>query len=227
LNASNPLLVEVVDAKRVFPMGGAQTVALEHATCRVHRNDRIALVGRSGSGKSTLLHLMAGLDSPTSGTVTWPGLGDRTQLRPARIGMVFQSQSLIRWLDVAENVALPLQLAGHPKVARDQALAALSRFDLEHLANKLPEELSGGQAQRVSLVRATITNPGLFLADEPTGQVDHETAAHLMDMLLGWADEDKVAVVIATHDLAIARRFSSVWDMQHGMLKIEPERMAG
>jgi ABC-type lipoprotein export system ATPase subunit len=94
----------------------------------------------------------------------------------------------------------------------------LARFGLEDLANKLPEELSGGQAQRVSLVRATITGPSLFVADEPTGQVDHETAAGLMDMLLQWAEEDNVALLIATHDKTVAQRFSTIWHMQSGIL---------
>lgn len=227
MSTSSTVLVSVDAAKRIFPMAGAPIVALEAATCHVRINDRVALVGQSGSGKSTLLHLMAGLDRPTSGTVTWPALGDAASLRPSRIGMVFQAQSLIPWLDVVENVALPLQLAEKSKAAHAHAMAALVRFGLDDLANKLPEELSGGQAQRVSLVRATITNPPLFLADEPTGQVDHETAAMLMDMLLRWADEDNVAVVIATHDLAITGRFATVWDMKSGILSVRPEGVVG
>lgn len=215
---SQPVLVDVIDAQRVFSNGTTRIVALEHATCQVRSNDRIAMVGKSGSGKSTLLHLMAGLDEPTQGSVSWPGLGGPATSRSEKIGMVFQSQSLIRWLDVTENVALPLQLAGHGRAARELALAALHRFGLEGLANKLPEELSGGQAQRVSLARATITRPALFLADEPTGQVDRATAAILLDTVLQWADEDEVAVVIATHDLNIARRFKTNWEMRGGVL---------
>ncbi|MET3901401.1 ABC-type lipoprotein export system ATPase subunit [Devosia sp. UYZn731] len=220
------ILVDVARAGRAFANGGTNTIALDSATCRVRPRDRIALVGQSGSGKSTLLHLMAGLDRPTSGTVTWPALGQPETLRPTHVGVVFQSQSLVRWLDVAENVALPLQLAGTAGDARQWAMDALERFGLQHIANKLPEEISGGQAQRVSLVRATMTNPDLLLADEPTGQVDHATAGLLMDMLLQWADQTRSAVVIATHDLAIARRFGQVWHMRGGILSTETESIS-
>jgi ABC-type lipoprotein export system ATPase subunit len=226
LTTSPSVLVDVRDVSRSFASGGTTAQAVMHATCDVRANDRIALVGRSGSGKSTLLHLMAGLDTPSSGTVTWPALGSREALRPQKVGMVFQFPSLVPWLDVAENVALPLQLAGGGRTVRERAIAALRRFDLDQLATKLPEELSGGQAQRVSLVRAISTGPTLILADEPTGQVDHATAAHLIDMLLGWADEAQAAIVVATHDLAVAERFRTGWHMDHGILHTEPQRHA-
>ncbi len=213
-----PVLVDMRDATRSYSFGGVATNAVVRASCLVGQNDRVALVGPSGSGKSTLLHLMAGLDEPSSGQVTWPGLGPRNTLRPTRIGIVFQFPSLVPWLSVSENVALPLQLAGIGPGAIEQATAALRRFDLAELAGKLPEELSGGQAQRVALVRAIVTSPALVLADEPTGQVDHATGAQLMDMLLGWADEEQAAIVVATHDLAIAERFAIRWEMFRGAL---------
>jgi ABC-type lipoprotein export system ATPase subunit len=218
MSAELEILVDVRGAGRSYQTGGVTTAALRLATCTVHAGDRIALVGRSGSGKSTLLHLMAGLDAPTAGTVTWPALGDRQALRPERIGMMFQAQSLVPWLDVAENVALPLQLAGRTQRASDEAMAALQRFELDHLAGKLPEELSGGQAQRVSLVRALVTAPRLLLADEPTGQLDHKTAAHLLDTMFGWAEETGAALLVATHDPLVVKRFATRWQMQHGVL---------
>jgi putative ABC transport system ATP-binding protein/lipoprotein-releasing system ATP-binding protein len=227
MTALPAILVDVRDVGRTYAFGGVTTEAVRHASCVVRYNDRIALVGRSGSGKSTLLHLMAGLDQPSSGSISWPASWPRESLRPEKVGMVFQFPSLVPWLDVAENVALPLQLVGQTLAARDRAMAALRRFDLDHLATKLPEELSGGQAQRVSLVRATVTGPALVLADEPTGQVDHATAAHLMDMLLGWADEEHAAIVVATHDLAVAKRFPTNWQMDRGViLHTDRERLA-
>jgi ABC-type lipoprotein export system ATPase subunit len=219
------LLAEMHNVGRDYVVGGVATVALRHATCAVHAGDRIAIVGRSGSGKSTLLHLLAGLDQPSSGSVAWPALGAPDQLRPGRIGMVFQFPSLVPWLSVAENVALPLQLMGRHELATDAARLALQRFELAALATKLPEELSGGQAQRVALVRATITDPALVLADEPTGQLDHTTGAQLIDMLLAWADEHHAAIVIATHDLAVARRLFGNWQMEHGTLRPQRERL--
>ncbi|TCR85268.1 ATP-binding cassette domain-containing protein [Rhizobium sp. BK376] len=218
MRSPGQILVDVDRAKRVFSAGGAPTVALEKATCRVSVGDRIALVGQSGSGKSTLLHIMAGLDQPTFGTVKWPAFGAVGGLRSGKIGIAFQSQSLVGWLTAVENVALPLQLAGHGEDAHGNAHDALARFGLDHLSDKLPEELSGGQAQRISLVRATITNPPLFVADEPTGQLDRQTGKELVDMLFQWADENEVAVVVATHDLTIAERFRTIWTMQRGLL---------
>lgn len=219
-------LVVVDAATRAYAAGANLTVALQATTCNIWPKDRVALVGPSGSGKSTLMHLMAGLDGPSSGTVTWPALGAIDQLRPERIGMVFQSQSLVPWLDAVENVALPLQLAGRREVPMESALGALRRFDLDHLATKLPDELSGGQAQRICLARAIVTAPSLILADEPTGQLDRATASHLIDMLLGWADETGAAVVIATHDLAVANRFATRWQMEHGVLNLDYKRLA-
>ncbi|WP_421762168.1 ABC transporter ATP-binding protein [Devosia sp.] len=220
------ILVDVRDAGRTYALGGTVLAAVAHATCQISGNDRIAVVGRSGSGKSTFLHLIAGLETPTSGVVSWPALGARETLRPKHVGIVFQSPSLIPWLDVAENVALPLQLAGRGFGAQQVVKAALRRFDLDHLASKLPEELSGGQAQRVSLVRATVTSPALLIADEPTGQLDHSTAAHLLDILLAWADEEHTAIVVATHDITVAERLATRWQMHRGVLTTELERLA-
>ena len=162
------ILAEAVGAGRVFRTNGNKVVALKHATCRIERGDRIALVGPSGSGKSTLLHLLAGLDEPTSGTVRWPALGERETLRPAKISFVFQTESLLAPLTVLENIEVPQLLVGSsPDEARNDA-ALIRALDLAELADKLPEEISGGQAQRAAVARSLITQPDLILADEPT-----------------------------------------------------------
>jgi ABC-type lipoprotein export system ATPase subunit len=220
MSAAPAVLIQVRSVSRRYMLGGIALDALIGASCQVRQNERIALVGPSGGGKSTLLHLMAGLDAPSAGDVTWPGLGTRDTLRPTRIGFVFQFPSLVPWLNVSENVALPLQLAGIGALAASRASAALRRFDLDGLALKLPEELSGGQAQRVSLVRAIVASPALVLADEPTGQVDHATGAHLIDMLFEWADEAQAAIVLATHDPVVAERFPIRWEMTQGRLRV-------
>ena len=212
-------LAVVLGASRIYGTGISTNTALKHADVSIRAGDRIALVGQSGSGKSTLLHLIAGLDQPTTGTIDWPALGGRGSLRPLKIGMMTQSPSLIPWLTVEENVALARQLAGLGNGAEERAKAALSDFGIAGLANKLPEQISGGQAQRVSLARATVNDPPLLLADEPTGQVDHATGAALMDSLLAWADKVGAAVVIATHDLAIAQRMRTILQMDHGVLR--------
>ncbi len=208
---------------RRYSRGDAEVIAVLSATCTVEPGDRIALVGPSGSGKSTLLHLLAGLDTPTSGTVTWPALGVRESLRPSKVAFVFQMPSLLAPLTVAENVEIPLLLGGvHEREARVAALDALARINLLAIANKLPEELSGGQAQRVAMARALAYQPRVILADEPTGQLDHATAAHLLDTLLEALVGTPTALVIATHDPLVAGRLSTKWHMDHGRLETHP-----
>lgn len=220
---SAPLaLAEAYKLRRSYWQGGQEIVALAEATCCIRPHDRIALVGRSGSGKSTLLHLLSGLDTPTGGTLAWPALGERETLRPAKIALVFQTQSLLPPLTVLENVELPL-LLGQTDAATAQATAldALTRLELDHLADKLPEELSGGQAQRVALARAVAYRPPLILADEPTGQLDRPTAHHLFDVLLAALAESDTALVVATHDLSVAQRLTTRWVIERGILQGE------
>ncbi len=216
------MLFQIENGGRTYALGQTQVVALASATCAVMTGDRIALVGPSGSGKSTLLHLMGGLDTPTSGAITWPALGSREKLRPMMVGLVFQMPSLLAPLTVVENVEIPL-LLGQESVekARAYALEALERIGLLSIADKLPEELSGGQAQRVAVARALASRPKLILADEPTGQLDHPTAQHLFDVLLDSLEGTDTALVVATHDMAVAERMDTVWHMQHGKLEVQ------
>lgn len=214
------ILVSIHNCGRTYARGSTSVVALTSATCTIQAGDRIALIGQSGSGKSTLLHLLAGLDAPTSGTIVWPALGPRDTLRPGKIGVVFQSQSLLAPLTVIENVELPLLLGRVPaQEARKAAGHALDLMRMTDLAEKLPEELSGGQAQRVALARALASRPRLILADEPTGQLDYPTAQHLFDVLLDALASTDTALVIATHDVRIAERMLTTWRMQHGLLE--------
>lgn len=219
------VLVNAIEVSRTYSSGKTPLVALERATCQVREGDRIALVGASGSGKSTLLRLMAGLDTPTSGTITWDALGDRRLLRPAKIAFVFQNQSLLAPLNVVENVEVPLLLGNvSPKPARTAAVSMLNRLQLDALAYKLPEELSGGQAQRVALARALAVRPRLILADEPTGQLDRSTAYFLFDVLLDILADTDTALVVATHDLTIAERLEQQWHIQHGQLYVNSKQ---
>ncbi|MCU1350808.1 MAG: ATP-binding cassette protein [Acidimicrobiales bacterium] len=207
---------------RTYGMGPNAVVAVHGVSCTVPRDARIALTGPSGSGKSTLLHLMAGLDVPTAGTVTWPAIGDRQDLRPGPVAIVFQGPSLIPSLDVLENVSLATLLAGvSPSESRDQAVAALEQLGLTRLTNALPDELSGGQAQRVAVARALVGSPVLLLADEPTGQLDHAAAALVIDALVHAADHLGAALVISTHDPEIAERLPTRWSMTDGRLLTE------
>jgi ABC-type lipoprotein export system ATPase subunit len=212
-------LVRCSAVSRTYGHAAAATVALAPTDCEVHRGDRIALVGPSGSGKSTLLHVMAGLDTPTHGHVAWPAIGERADLRPGRVALIFQGPSLLPALTVLENVALALVLDGARDAdARAAARAALDTLSLGELARKLPEEISGGQAQRVAVARALAGRPVVILADEPTGQLDRANGAIVVDVLLEAAARTGAALVVATHDPAVADRVPTRWDMYSGEL---------
>jgi putative ABC transport system ATP-binding protein/lipoprotein-releasing system ATP-binding protein len=208
---------------RSFRRGQDVLAAVAGVSLRVKAGDRIAVVGPSGSGKTTLLNLMAGLDAPSAGQVLWPALGPAEGLRPAKIGVVFQAQSLMPALTCVENVELPVLLAGDGRGARVKAEAALAIFGVEDLAGKLPEELSGGQAQRVAAARAIATQPRLVLADEPTGQLDRANSALLIDQLLAWLDASAGTLVVATHDDGVAARMNRIWRLNHGCLDLQAQ----
>jgi ABC-type lipoprotein export system ATPase subunit len=207
-------------AGRTYGSGPSATVALQPADCEVTSGARVALIGRSGSGKSTLLHLLGGLDDPSVGTVEWPAIGGRDALRPGAVGMVFQGPSLLPPLSVLENVALPAILGGTPDdEARRTARGALELLDLAELADKLPEEISGGQAQRVAIARALAGEPQLLLADEPTGQLDRASAHVVVEVLLAAAAHTGAALVVATHDPAVAEQLEERWEIHDGRLE--------
>jgi ABC-type lipoprotein export system ATPase subunit len=210
-------IVKVEGLARQFGTGDGKLVALEPATFSIGRGERVALLGPSGSGKSTLLNLLAGLDEGTSGTISWPGIGSRQTLRPLAVGMIHQFAALIPTLTVAENVGLPLRL-GH-RVADDVAVGdALAALDLADLADRLPDELSGGQAQRVGIARAVVHCPTLLLADEPTGQLDRRTGQAALSVIFDYVRRHAMTFVMATHDPAVAERVETLWRMEHGRL---------
>ena len=212
-------LAHCTDLTRTYGSGAAEVRALRGVSCTLRPGAQVALTGPSGSGKSTLLHLLAGLDTPTSGTIDWPGLDGSPEGRPGLIGMVFQGPSLLPPLDVTENIALPLLLAGFTETqARERALAALHDVGLDELAARLPEELSGGQAQRVAVARALAVQPRVILADEPTGQLDSAHAAQVVGLLLDAATMLGAALVLSTHDLTIAERVPERWRMADGLM---------
>jgi putative ABC transport system ATP-binding protein len=212
-------LIRCSGLTRVHGRGPARVTALRDVSCMLGAGMRVALTGPSGSGKSTLLHLLAGLDTPTSGTIEWPGLGGNPFGRPGAVGMVFQGPSLLPPLDVTENVALPLLLAhATASEARERAMVALREVGLDGIGSRLPEELSGGQAQRVAVARALAIEPRLILADEPTGQLDSAHAKQVVDLLLSAATRLGAALVLATHDQALAGRLPIRWRVADGHL---------
>ncbi|MET7730296.1 ABC transporter ATP-binding protein [Streptomyces sp. NPDC005402] len=219
--SSDDVLVSCTDAALTFGRGAQAVVAVHGADLKIRAGDRLAVVGPSGSGKSSLLHLIAGLEQPTHGTVT------RTDsLGPNDVGLVFQGDSLIPALNVAENTALPLVLTDRAEdEARQTALAALALVDAADLAERLPEEISGGQAQRVAAARVLAQAPRLILADEPTGRLDHAAGARVLDALLTAADHTDAALVVTTHDPAVAARLTVRRLMRDGRL-LAPEEVS-
>ncbi|HET6938674.1 MAG TPA: ATP-binding cassette domain-containing protein [Nocardioides sp.] len=214
-------LVECEHVARTFGHGPVAVVAVHDASCTVSTTSRVALVGPSGSGKSTLVLLMAGLDHATSGAVRWPAWGSSPLHDPSRAGVVFQGNSLIPSLSAAENAAFPLLLRGvEPADAMARARDSLSLVGLEGLAEKVPEELSGGQAQRVAVARVVTSRPQLILADEPTGQLDRATAELVVDVLLAAADHLGAGLLVSTHDPAVVARLRTTWRMRDGELRV-------
>jgi putative ABC transport system ATP-binding protein len=212
---------QVIDLKDVSKGYGQQTV-LAHAWLMVPRGELVAIVGRSGSGKSTLLRLVGGLESPDGGTVCVDGLDlgamtetARALVRRTTLGFVFQFFNLIPTLTVIENVELPLALNGAGRgVARERCLELLSELGLANCADRFPEELSGGEQQRVAIARAVVHEPKLVLADEPTGNLDVETAEHVLELLVTTCRSRRATLVMATHSREVAARADRVLTIQ-------------
>jgi ABC-type lipoprotein export system ATPase subunit len=217
------ILLSLDDVSRYYADGRLERPALRHISCNVAAGACIAISGPSGSGKSTLLHIMAGLDRPTSGLVTWPALGQEINLRPDQICLIPQTPSLLPTLTVLENVELCWLLSkGDEAEAGASALRALEKLGLLSIVDRLPEELSGGQLQRVAAARAIVCEPRLILGDEPTGQLDSVTGSRLIEALVDSAANSNAALVVATHDSAVANRMLIQWRITRGKLERSP-----
>lgn len=209
---SNPIIEVQRLSKSVVDAGGVALTILHEIDFAVQAGQTVAIVGASGSGKSTLLSLMAGLDTPSSGTVRWAGTDifaldedERAALRGQRVGFVFQSFQLLAHLTALENVMLPLELAGR-RDAHAAARRMLERVGLGQRLGHYPRVLSGGEQQRVALARAFVVQPDILLADEPTGSLDHATGARVMELMFELNREHGTTLVLVTHDATIAAR---------------------
>jgi putative ABC transport system ATP-binding protein len=215
-------VAECIDVSRSFGSEPNVVQALSSVHCRIPPSARIALTGSSGSGKSTLLHLLAGIDAPTGGTVRWPALRADPSGHPGAVGIVFQGPSLLPTFDVVANVVLPMLFAAVDEAsAIERALAALELVGMRESAARFPDELSGGQSQRVAVARVVASRPALILADEPTGQLDQSNADRVITALLDTATSIGAALMISTHDPVVAARLTTRWEMRDGTLDVD------
>ncbi len=206
-------MIHLANVERVFQVGESEVHALRHVTLHVAAGDYLSIMGPSGSGKSTLLHLIGLLDQPDSGTfeldaVAVAGLDESQQarLRREKIGFVFQFFHLVPRLTAAENIELPLMLAGLDLAERRQRVdAAMAAFGLSDRAHHRPDQLSGGQRQRVAIARATIMRPAVILADEPTGNLDRAAGHEVIDILEN-LNRQGMTLIMVTHDPELGQR---------------------
>jgi putative ABC transport system ATP-binding protein len=219
-------VLEIRQLSRSFSEGAREHRVLDGAEASVARGEIVAVMGRSGAGKSTLLNLVSGIDRPDSGTVEVDGrnvsaLGEpqRTLYRRAQVGFVYQFFNLIPTLDVAENVRLVLELNGvRGSAARERTRAVLAAVGLDGRAASRIDQLSGGEQQRVAIARALVHRPQLLLADEPTGNLDDDTAREVLAVLLAAVRGGGTTLLMVTHDLTLAAVADRVLELRDGRL---------
>ena len=220
-------MIELIDTTKTYYQGRRVVSAVRGVSLAVQGGEFVAIMGPSGSGKSTLMHLMGALDTPTSGRAVFQGqdlqtLTDtaRSLLRRNRIGFVFQAFNLLPTLTAAENVALPLLLGGSPRrETLNRAKASLERVGLAERADHFPEEMSGGEMQRVAVARALVTSPDAVLCDEPTGNLDSVTSREILTLLAGLPEPGRRAVVMVTHDANAARYGTRIVRIRDGLVE--------
>ncbi|MFB2537658.1 lipoprotein-releasing ABC transporter ATP-binding protein LolD [Acinetobacter sp. c3-l95] len=221
-----PIVLQAKDVYRRFDEGKHQVDVLKGINLSIQQGEFVAIIGASGSGKSTLLHLLGGLDRPSQGEVLLMGqrfdhLNEtkRGDLRNQHLGFVYQFHHLLGEFTALENVCLPLMIRPNAKFqdVRAKATALLERVGLQHRLTHKPSELSGGERQRVALARALITEPNLVLADEPTGNLDRNTAQSVFGLFNELRREKNMSLLIVTHDESLAKEADRVLHMRDGL----------
>jgi len=223
-------MIELHDVAMSYSLEQSQLQVLDGACLSVAQGDTVAIVGPSGSGKTTMLVLLAGLEQPQSGDILIDGVAlseldvdALADLRRDRLGIIFQSFHLVQSLTALANVSLPLQIAGKDNV-RERALEMLDKVGLAERHNHYPTQLSGGEQQRVAIARALVHEPGLVLADEPTGNLDLATGAKIIELLFDLNADIGSTLVLVTHDDEVARRCQRIVHLQQGKLVEDQDR---
>lgn len=219
------MIVDFQGVSKVFTQGSQSIAVLEQLNLQIQKSQSIAIVGESGSGKSTLLSLIAGLEAPTSGKLSVLGCNFKqmnedeiTVFRGKNIGFVFQNYYLVPYLTALENIMLPLEING---LKNDLSMGRelLEKVKLDHRADHFFHQLSGGEAQRVSLARALIHQPSLILADEPSGNLDEETGKQVMALLFDLVQKSNTTLVLVTHNRQLAEKCQKMLTLNHGQLQ--------
>lgn len=227
-------LIEVRNLKKYYKLGGTVIKALDGINIDINKGEFIALLGTSGSGKSTLLNMLAGLERPTKGTITYGNIdltklteAQITKFRNLNIGFVFQSYNLLPYLSAWENVALPLTFKGIPASERKkEAEKILHAVGLSNRINNKPNELSGGQQQRVSIARAFVGRPSIIFADEPTGNLDTKTSFEIMQLIKDIITENDQTFIMVTHDEEMTEFADRTLFMRDGKLDKVHEKLS-
>ncbi|GAA4087721.1 lipoprotein-releasing ABC transporter ATP-binding protein LolD [Zhongshania borealis] len=214
------------DLHKFFVQGPEQLNILNDINLNIGRGERIAIVGPSGAGKTTLLHMLGGLDTPSQGSVLVSGKDiakmndrDRSRLRNRELGFVYQFHHLLAEFSALENAAMPLLIAGEKRaVAFARSSELLERVGLGHRLQHRPAQLSGGERQRVAIARALANSPACVLLDEPTGNLDGDTAESVQALLLELNSELQISLVIVTHDMRLAHRMDRILSLSDGQL---------
>jgi ABC-type lipoprotein export system ATPase subunit len=226
--ATPACVYEAVGLKKEFDEGQVQ--ALRGVDFSIHEGEFVAVIGQSGCGKTTLLQILGALDRPDAGSLRYRGklmadLPDAAAYRAGEVGFIFQSFHLLPTFTALENVQIPMfETQRSLRERKDRAVSLLKLVGLEHRLQHFPSKLSGGERQRVAIARSLANGPSVLLADEPTGNLDSENAAHVLDLIVRLREEQKMTMVLVTHDLAIAGRASRTMQMKDGRIVSDQRR---